>query len=78
MIYLPIITDGATFHGHARQPAAVALADLHLEVLLPTIVAVCMAALHGCGSSNRNIAETAAALDLSRGWDCRPVGWHFD
>lgn len=60
--HLAVITDCATLHSHAQQPSAVALTDLHFKVLLPAVVAVCVATLH-CGSSgNGNITETASTL----------------
>lgn len=68
--HLTIVTDCTTLHSHAHQPSAVALADLHSEVLLPAIIAVCVAALHGGSRDDRHIAETAVTLNVSRRGYC--------
>lgn len=71
--HLAVVTDGATLDSHAQQPSAVALTDLHSEMLLPAVIAVCVAALHGGGCGDRHIAETAVALYVSRDGYCMYV-----
>lgn len=71
--HLTVITDCTTLDSHAQQPSAVALADLHSEVLLPAIIAVCVAALHSGGCDDRHIAETAVTLYVSRCGYCMYV-----
>ena len=72
--YLPVITDCTTFDSHAKQPPAVALTDLNLEVLMPAIIAVGMTALHGGRLCDRHIGEATAALNISRGDNCSIMG----
>ena len=66
MTCLAIITDGTTPDTHTDQTPTVAFIDLHLEVLLPAFIAICVTTLHGCGFNDRHITEATLALNLSR------------